>query len=147
MGREGPALVTQLHLIKLCVGVSEPKQLAGFQKKRIIKLGRKNASFHRTRHKPSKEADILAGGSIYWVMDGLIRCRQAVLGFDTGVDDGVPFCRILLDPKIVTTQPVARRPFQGWRYLDGKDAPPDLDTDAGPMPTAMLQELRDLGLL
>jgi hypothetical protein len=140
--------VTQLHLIKLCVGVSEPKQLTGFQKRRTFKFGRKNATWHRTRHKPSRDEEILAGGSIYWVMSGLIRCRQPVLGFETGVDDGVPFCKIILAPKIVTTQPVARRPFQGWRYLAGIDAPPDMgDTDSAPMPTEMLQELRELGLL
>jgi hypothetical protein len=137
-----------VHLIKLCVGVREPKQLAAFQKKRIVKVGRKNATFHRTRHQPAKAEEIIGTGSIYWVMDGLIRCRQPIVGFDSGRDDeGVPFCRILLDLKLVLTEPVSRRPFQGWRYLDPKDAPPDLDDAGERMPTAMLQELRDLGLL
>jgi hypothetical protein len=40
------------------------------------------------------------------------------------------------------------RPFQGWRYLEAKDAPPDaLDGQAGTgLPARLLQELRVLGL-
>ncbi len=40
--------------------------------------------------------------------------------------DGITRCAIVLDAEVIRTQAVPRRPFQGWRYLDAKDAPPDL---------------------
>ena len=43
------------------------------------------------------------------------------------------------------------RPFQGWRYLEAKDAPSDLSREAAAgiadMPEAMRRELAQLGLL
>ena len=44
----------------------------------------------------------------------------------------------------------AHRPFQGWRYLEPKDAPPDITAETGDladMPPEMLRDLRTLGLL
>jgi len=44
------------------------------------------------------------------------------------------------------TAPQARRPFQGWRYLEPKDAPPDLSTmDAGDLPPELAKQLREMG--
>ena len=42
------------------------------------------------------------------------------------------------------------RAFQGWRYLEAKDAPRDLSRaapGAAKMPEQMRRELRELGLL
>ena len=40
------------------------------------------------------------------------------------------------------------RPFQGWRYFDPKDAPPDVrDIKAGNLPEKLKMELAELGLL
>ena len=40
------------------------------------------------------------------------------------------------------------RPFQGWRYFQPKDAPPDLGASgAGEMPEELRRELGELGLL
>ena len=42
------------------------------------------------------------------------------------------------------------RIFQGWRYLEAKDAPVDILNEAEPgeaMPPEMAAELRELGLL
>ena len=52
--------------------------------------------------------------------------------------------------ELVPTMPTSYRPFQGWRYLDGGDAPKDLakaGKGAAKMPPKMLAELRELGLL
>ena len=39
------------------------------------------------------------------------------------------------------------RVFQGWRYLEVEDAPPDIGADnAGDMPAELVAELRDLGI-
>ena len=53
-------------------------------------------------------------------------------------------------PMTVPVRPRPYRAFQGWRYLDVKDAPPDLDRVAkgtSNMPEPMRRELRELGLL
>ncbi|EIM78181.1 hypothetical protein A33O_00290 [Nitratireductor aquibiodomus RA22] len=42
-----------------------------------------------------------------------------------------------------------RRAFQGWRYLDAKDAPGDIGSagDDAAMPQELRRELSELGLL
>ena len=55
-----------------------------------------------------------------------------------------------MQPKVHAVAPRPMRPFQGWRYLDVKDAPPDLDRVAkgtSNMLEPMRRELRELGLL
>ena len=84
------------------------------------------------------------------MIQGLIRCRQRILGFETEQDiEGRPYCLFVLDPLLVKTVPTPRRPFQGWRYLAPDDAPPDLAAGlvGEPPPEEMLAELRELGLL
>ena len=115
-----------LNLIKLCVGVDEPAQLRAWQTKRMAETGNA-APVHVTRMWPKRGDELLDGGSIYWVMRGLIRARQRIAGLQsvTG-SDGLKRCAIQLDPELVLTEIVPRRPFQGWRYLQGGDAPADL---------------------
>lgn len=87
----------------------------------------KDRAVHVTRMWPKRAEEVLAGGSLYWVIKGVILARQTVMGLEqvTGAD-GISRCAIILDAKVTRTQAVPRRPFQGWRYLDAKDAPPDL---------------------
>lgn len=144
-----------LHLIKLCVGVKEVDELARWQKDRRAdqrKAGvKKPVTRHFTRMTPTRAEEVLAGGSLYWVMAGVIRCRQRILRIAPGVNHkGEKRCEIRLDPKIVKVVPRGFRAFQGWRYFDPKDAPPDLATlgkDVAKMPAKMAEELRALGLL
>jgi hypothetical protein len=82
----------------------------------------------RTRYKPKRADEMIAsGGSIYRVIKGQICCRQRIIGFDT-MDDGQggSKCLILVDMALIRTLRVAKRPFQGWRYLNAADAPADL---------------------
>jgi hypothetical protein len=140
-----------LHMIKLCVGIDDPAQLARVQAARLFRKGGTAMVPGWTRRAPVRTEELLAGGSLYWVVKGQVRCRQRFLGFEADTDDGgAPFCRMLLDPDLVPTLPVARKPFQGWRYLKASEAPPDLDatgTGAADMPPALAAELRSLGLL
>ena len=137
-----------LHLIKLSVGTEDVADLRQWQAERLRATGR---LFHRTRMMPRRRNELLAGGSIYWVIRGQVLCRQRLVGIKPVVDgDGRPDTHLLLAPPLVPTVPRPHRPFQGWRYLAGQEAPPDLaDLPAGArdMPPAMAAELRALGLL
>ncbi len=145
-----------LHIVKLCVGAESIEDLAQWQKGRLAeqkKAGiKKPQIFHTTFQSPKRQAELLDGGSLYWVIKGLIAVRQRLVGFADGQkDDGKPACRLLLDNKLVPVRPTPRRPFQGWRYLDADDAPPDLAASArgatAEMPPAMRRDLANLGLL
>jgi hypothetical protein len=101
---------------------------------------------------PKREEEILAGGSLYWVIRGEIAAREKIIAIEPFRDkDGIGRCRIVMQPKVFTVSPRPMRPFQGWRYLKPGDAPPDLGktTEKGvaAMPEPMRRELRDLGLL
>jgi hypothetical protein len=140
-----------LHLIKLCVGVDEIQELADWQKKRRKRFKRRYNT-HVTRNYPRRADELLAGGSLYWVIAGSVRVRQRIVGVVQRPDsEGVLCCELRLDPKLVETQPRAHRPFQGWRYLESGDAPPDLKQGrkarGDRLPPALVDELRSLGLL
>ena len=139
-----------LHLIKLAVGVSDIDHLRTLQAQRI----RDNPPLrHRTRMAPKRRDDVLDGGSMYWVISGSLLARQRIVDIieDTR-DDGTPCAGILLDSSVVPLAGRPVRPFQGWRYLDPDDAPPDLP-DIGAimgldiLPVGLRQELRALCLL
>lgn len=138
-----------LHLIKLCVGADTVEDLTDWQQTARAK-GPDGLPLHVTRMWPKRGAEVLDGGSLYWVFRGAVLARQRILRFDpvTG-EDGIARCAIVLDPAVVRTEPQPRRPFQGWRYLDPKDAPADL-AGAGTgeeLPLALRRELTELGLL
>jgi hypothetical protein len=145
-----------LHIIKLSVGTTCIEDLASWQLERLAKQKaagvKKPRLFHTTFQSPKRRADVLDGGSIYWVIKGLISVRQRLIGFDEGVkEDGKPCCLLLLDPTLVPVRPTPRRAFQGWRYLDDEDVPRDLGAgdknSIAEMPLAMRKELAGLGLL
>lgn len=145
-----------LHLVKLCVGAASIEDLATWQASRAAhhRAGGTPRLAHTTFQTPKRQAELLDGGSLYWVIKGVIQVRQRIAGFDTGTkEDGSACCLILLDPELVPVRPARRRPFQGWRYLMADDAPPDLKggmADAGApgdMPAKMRRDLADLGLL
>lgn len=137
-----------LHLIKLCVGVSDVAELKAWIKD--TRAGRETLD-HVTRAYPKREAEILPGGSLYWVIKGMISCRQPIVSFEKVMGrDGIERCRINFAPKIVLVRPTPRRAFQGWRYLEGADAPPDLASSAkaaAHIPESMRRDLAALGLL
>ncbi len=137
-----------LHLIKLSVGSESVASLARWQAERLARTGR---LFHKTRMMPRRGEELLDGGSIYWVIRGIVRARQRLVGLEREPDaTGRPYALLLHDPELVRTLPRRHRPFQGWRYLLPKDAPPDLrdlPQGIGDLPPEMAAELCELGLL
>ena len=92
--------------------------------------------------------EVLAGGSIYWIIRGQIRVRQLVTRFSRECDEnGRRYCRIEIDERLVPTLPRPWRPFQGWRYLSSADAPEDCREAGEPPSDRLLAELRALGLI
>lgn len=143
-----------LHLQKLCVGAESFEDLAEWIKEQIAaqkKRGsKKPEQTHTTRMMPSRGEEILGGGSLYWVIKGVMCARQEILELRpvTG-SDGISRCQIVLKPKLIRTEPRARRPFQGWRYLKADEAPGDMDraTASTGLPPHLVTELKELGLL
>lgn len=143
-----------LHLIKLCVGVESIEDLASWQSARIAeqrKAKKEPRLWHMTFQTPKREAELLDGGSIYWVIKGAVQARQRLIGFEQGErSDGSKGCRILLDPLLVPVRPVPRRAFQGWRYLSADDAPADIgggDPALSELPAKLRRELAELCLI
>jgi hypothetical protein len=138
-----------LHLIKLCVGADSIENLARWQSGR--RKGGPNAVYHYTRFMPKRADEVVKGGSIYWVIKGFIQVRQRIVGFDyQEIEEKGRVCGIKLDRKLVPTEPMARRPHQGWRYFLPADAPPDLPRRgrrATGAPVEMLKHLKGLGLI
>lgn len=132
-----------LHIIKLCVGVDTVDELRAWRKEQR-RLGR--SCVVHTRQTPKRCDDVLEGGSLYWVIKGVVRCRQTILGVDS-LDDGPKTrCEIRLEEALVLTEPMPRRAFQGWRYLDPAEAPADLDPRIGAdLPSDFAAQLRALG--
>ena len=144
-----------LHLIKLAVGCDSVRELKEWVAERMAtarKKGLPQRHVHITRMTPKREEEILAGGSLYWVIRGEIAAREKIIAIEPFRDkDGIGRCRIVMQPKVIAVSPRPMRPFQGWRYLNPDSAPPDLGRTAAKgvaaMPEPMRRELRDLGLL
>ena len=131
-----------LHLIKLCVGADSVDELRAWRAERAR---RGVPPIVPTRQTPKRAAELVEGGSLYWVIKGVILVRQKIVSVKT-LDSGPQPCRIDLAPELILTAPQPRRAFQGWRYLDAKDAPPDLPTREGEaMPQELAKQLREIG--
>ena len=128
-----------LHLIKLCVGVAKVETLER-------RASKGDWLTVHTRMTPKRADELEDGGSLYWVIKGSVVCRMPITDITTRGEGKAPQGLIQLAPEVIRTAPQARRPFQGWRYLEPKDAPPDLSTmDAGDLPPELARQLREMG--
>ena len=157
-----------VHLVKLCVGVESIDELVQYRERMLKAKSRAKSKSrkankaqledsHWTRSRPKRAEEVLDGGSLYWVIRGRICARHRILRLDEVEDEkGKAYCAIVYDPKVIVTESRPRRAFQGWRYLEDEDAPPDLadqraalrdaKNEAG-LPEKMVAELKALGLL
>ncbi len=140
-----------LHLLKLSVG---PKTVAQLRAIQALRAAAQPPLRHQTRVAPKRAAELLAGGSIYWVVAGFVAVRQRVLDLvEDRWENGTACCGIVLDPQLVPVEARAQKPFQGWRYLQPADAPPDLAapvagaTGLDALPAKLRAALRDAALI
>lgn len=138
-----------MNLIKLSVGTESVESLAAWQKSRAAAMP-DGLPRHVTRMWPKREAEILNGGSIYWVIKGVIQARQPILRLDEAIgEDGIRRCAVVLKPGLIRTQHALKRPFQGWRYLTPSDAPDDLPEGRAqeePIPATLSAALAEIGV-
>src|ERR1700733_14408193 len=142
------------HLIKLAVGCESVRELKGWVAERMRtarKKGLPQRHIHITRMTPKRDEELLAGGSLYWVIRGEISAREKIIAIEPFRDrDGIGRCRLVMQPKVIPVLQRPMRPFQGWRYFTEDAAPPDLKaagTGVAAMPEPLRRELRELGLL
>jgi hypothetical protein len=132
-----------LHMIKLCVGCDSVEELLEWHR---TERDGGQPWIMQTRQTPKRAAELIEGGSLYRVYKGMILSRQRIKAIDT-VGAGIATrCQVTLDLDVVLVAPTPRRAFQGWRYLDEKDVPPDLGRigeDA--VPQALARALREVG--
>ncbi len=140
-----------LHLIKLCVGCDSIDDLKEWIELRMAekrRAGEPLEHHHVTRMVPRRIAELIDGGSLYWVIKGNVQARQRLLDVRPFVDnEGIGRCRLVLEPKVVPTDWQPKRPFQGWRYFPESDAPADFRRRrGGGLPPELNAELAQLGL-
>ena len=138
-----------INILKLCVGADSVEDLLDWQGSQRPHWPPGQA-IHVTRMWPKREAEVLEGGSLYWVIKGAILARQRISDLkQVDLGDGISRCALVLDTEVIRTEDAPRRPFQGWRYLEPKDSPRDLSKGRAkddPLPPALAQALAEIGL-
>lgn len=133
-----------LHITKVAYGCSSLAELVERVAARVALDGQ---MFMSTRYLPKRQAEVLAGGSLFWIIKHQLVARAGILGFaanDAGRHD------ILLEPRVIPVKPYPRRAHQGWRYLEGSDAPADVldgNMAGDELPPELIGELAGLSLI
>lgn len=136
-------------MVKLSVGTDDVAGLAAWQMTQRAQA-QDGMPQHVTRMWPKRADEVLNGGSIYWVIKGVILCRQKILRLDEKIGaDGIRRCAIVSDPQLVRVAATPKRAFQGWRYFQPSDAPADLPDGAQteePLPPELSKALAAIGV-
>src|ERR1700716_4271500 len=110
-----------LHLIKLAVGCESIKELKGWVAERMQaakKKGLPRHHIHITRMTPKRGEELLAGGSLYWVIRGEIAAREKIIAIEPFRDpNGIGRCRLVMEPKLIAGLPRPKRAFHSWRHV------------------------------
>ena len=116
-----------VHLKKLAVGISSIENLKDRQSFIFDTYGE---IINFTRNKPKRVDELIEGGSLYWIINRKVFVRQKILEIKSFVlEDGKKSAGIVLQNKLIRVRPVSMKPFQGWRYYQKSDVPPDIDDD------------------
>mgnify|MGYP001301808587 CR=1 FL=1 len=141
-----------IHLLKPALKVQDLFEFSQRQKTRWMEHEGELVYPVWTSRKPAREEALLDGGSLFWIIKKQIRVRQnvlAVVPYESGADEK-PSYLILCSPELIRVEPVRKKPFQGWRYLEAENAPPDIGRIMAmdePPPPEMEKDLREAGLL
>lgn len=142
-----------LNIIRLCVGcesIDDVKQWQSDESRRLPAPWSEHIYTLTTMY-PKREAELLDGGSLYWIIKGRIAFRQRFVHIDrVSSEDGGQRTRFILHREWIETVPTFARPFQGWRYFEPDRAPPDLNRVEGggeALPAELAAELKALGLI
>lgn len=133
-----------IHLSKVAFSCASLETLERRQQKRL----KDGAVPILTRFRPKRADELLAGGSLFWIIKHRLVARQAILDFSTNRRDGRTI--ISLAPELVRVRGQAMRAHQGWRYFDPADAPADLEGEPDgldALPPALLGKLAGLELI
>ncbi|MAW99148.1 MAG: hypothetical protein CMN72_05745 [Sphingomonas sp.] len=99
-----------------------------------------------TRYLPKRHEE-MAGGSLFWIIKHQLVARSPLIGFGEAEGGRVA---IHLEPELILVQARPKRAHQGWRYLEGDDAPTDLGEageEIAAMPAEMVGMLSELALI
>ena len=136
-----------LHLTKVAYGCDSIDYL----QERLALRAAHQPSFLTTRYLPKRHAEIagdgIGGGSLFWIVKHKLIGRSPITGFGEAEGGKVA---IYLEPRLILVQAVPKRAHQGWRYLEGDAAPPDLGDAAegvAELPSALVGELAAMGLI
>ncbi|MEN9682922.1 MAG: hypothetical protein RLZZ427_673 [Pseudomonadota bacterium] len=135
-----------LHLTKVAYGAQSLDEIRGW----FANRGAEAAL--TTRYLPKRHAEIvptdgLGNGSLFWIFKHQLVLRSPILRFEEA-DGGKT--RIVIANQLIDVHPQPKRAHQGWRYLDGVDAPMDIgagETSGDVMPGGLASELARLGLV
>src|SRR5439155_8085519 len=101
--------IMPLHLIKLAVGCESVKELKGWVAERMATAKKKGLPLrhiHITRMTPKRDEELVAGGSLYWVIKGEIAAREKIISIEPFPDkDGIGRCRLVMQPKVIAVSP------------------------------------------
>jgi len=130
-----------LHLTKVAVGCASIEALQN----RIARRASSGEVRIVTRMRP-KRMDELIGGSLHWIVKHRIVARQQILRFDDRSDGRID---IVCSADVVLVPPKPKRAHQGWRYLEGPDAPSGEDDGSGlgQLPPRLYGKLAALALV
>jgi hypothetical protein len=135
--------MAELNITKVAVGCTSLDMLA----ERIAARAQNCVAEVTTRYRPTRHVELI-GGSLFWIIKHRLVARQEIVGFEEMTDAKRWIIRV--DARLVPVRPHPRRAHQGWRYLDGRDAPPDFDSaegDLAALPQAVRDELAALALI
>lgn len=132
-----------LHLTKVAFGAASVEHLA----ERLRERGREGPVFLTTRYLPKRHREVAGQGSLFWILKHQLIARSPILGFGEAEAGRTA---IHIDPELVLVDARPKRAHQGWRYLEGADAPGDLAEGAElyeAMPAALIGRLAALALI
>jgi hypothetical protein len=133
-----------LHLTKVAFGHDS---LASLEERAALRAEEGTGLILTTRYLPKRAEEVLAGGSLYWIVKHQLVARSPIVGF--GEADGGRVS-IELARGLILVEPRRKRAHQGWRYLEHADAPADLGGGAegiAGMPAALVGQLSELALI